>query len=57
MMECPKCGGNMLEFKKSLSANVGPFSVKKFLPQELQKYEYIEFHICEKCGYMEIYWK
>jgi len=57
MMECPKCGGNMLEFKKSLSANVGPFSVKKFLPQELQKYEYVEFHICEKCGYMEIYWK
>ncbi|MCD6535877.1 MAG: hypothetical protein J7K49_02450 [Thaumarchaeota archaeon] len=54
---CPKCGGNMVEFEKSLSANVGPFSVKKLLPQEFQKYNSVKFHLCENCGYMEIYWK
>ncbi|MCD6236114.1 MAG: hypothetical protein J7J94_03905 [Thaumarchaeota archaeon] len=54
---CPRCGGKMMGFEKSLSATVGPFSVKKFLPEELQKYSSVEFRICESCGYMEIYWK
>ncbi|PUA31202.1 MAG: hypothetical protein B9J98_07325 [Candidatus Terraquivivens tikiterensis] len=54
---CPKCGGGMAVFKKTLHASVGPFSVKRLLPQEFQKYESVEFRICDACGYMEIYWK
>ncbi|MCD6536218.1 MAG: hypothetical protein J7K49_04210 [Thaumarchaeota archaeon] len=56
-LTCPKCGGTMVEFEKPLSATVGPFSVKKLLPQEFQKYNSVKFHLCEKCGYMEVYWK
>jgi len=55
--ECPKCGGDMMKFEKSLSARIGPFSVKSLLPSELQEYESIEVMICRSCGYMELYWK
>ncbi|MCS7132785.1 MAG: zinc ribbon domain-containing protein [Nitrososphaeria archaeon] len=54
---CPKCGKPMKSFNKSLSASVGPFTVKKFLPPELQEYNSVEFAICSECGYMELYWK
>ena len=55
--ECPKCGGDMMNFEKSLSARIGPFSVKSLLPSELQEYESVEVRICRSCGYMELYWK
>ncbi len=54
--ECPKCGGGMIVLEKSLSASIGPFSVKSFLPSELQEYKSIEVRICRSCGYMELYW-
>jgi len=54
---CPKCGGDVVVFQKTLQASVGPFSVKKLLPPEFQEYESVEFHICKACGYMEVYWK
>lgn len=47
----------MKTFVKSLTVNVGPFSVKKLLPAELQEYNFVELAICIKCGYMELYWK
>lgn len=53
---CPKCGGEMRSMVKSLSARVGPFSVKSFLPAELQEYNSIEVRVCTVCGYMELYW-
>jgi len=53
---CPKCGGEMKSLVRSLSARVGPFSVKSFLPAELQEYNSIEVRVCAVCGYMELYW-
>ncbi len=56
--KCPKCGGSMKSFTKHFSeSSVGPFSVKKLLPSELQEYNSIEVKICESCGYMELYWR
>ena len=52
---CPKCGGEMKSIIKSLSARVGPFSVKSFLPAELQEYNSIEVRVCVTCGYMELF--
>jgi len=54
---CPKCGGEMAVFQKRLNASIGPFSLKRFLPAELQRYDSAELHICKSCGYMEIYWR
>lgn len=54
---CPKCGEAMRAFNKSLSASIGPFTVKKFLPPELQEYNSVEVMICANCGYTELYWK
>jgi predicted nucleic-acid-binding Zn-ribbon protein len=53
---CPKCGGEMRSMVKSLSARVGPFSVKSLLPAELQEYNSVEVRVCAACGYMELYW-
>ncbi|MEM1655757.1 MAG: hypothetical protein QXU12_00250 [Nitrososphaerota archaeon] len=53
---CPKCGGEMMSIVKSLSARIGPFSVKSFLPPELQRYESVEVRVCVACGYTELYW-
>jgi len=56
-VRCPKCGEEMKCFDKSLSASIGPFTVKKFLPSELQEYNSVEIRVCRGCGYMEVYWK
>ncbi len=53
---CPKCSGEMRSIIKSLSARVGPFSVKSLLPTELQEYNSVEIKICAACGYAELYW-
>ncbi len=53
---CPKCGGEMRSVVKSLSARIGPFSVKSLLPSEFQEYESVETRVCVNCGYMELYW-
>jgi len=53
---CSKCSGEMRSMVKSLSARVGPFSIKSFLPAELQEYNSIEVRVCTVCGYMELYW-
>lgn len=53
---CPKCGGEMRSFVKSLSARVGPFSVKSLMPAEFQEYNSVELRVCTACGYMELYW-
>ena len=59
---CPKCSGAMVIVTRSLSGNIAsiPFidtTIKNYLPPELKRYSSVEIHVCQKCGYCEIFWK